>query len=141
MDKPREIPGVAVPKNHATTAQVAEVVARATVLGLDWVELCKKAGIERATAFRLKAGKASIASLRSVEEVLVKLEAKAPKPVVGSRSEAPVTEWAELGARLRELDPVRFAEMLNGLRLLVDAKEQEKNAFSMFLRPNPDRTR
>jgi hypothetical protein len=141
MDKPREIPGVAVPKNHATVAQVAEVVARAAAIGLDWVDLCKRAGIERATAFRLKAGRASIGSLRSVEEFLVKLEAKAPKQLVGSSAAAPITEWAELGARLRELDPNRFGEMLNGLRLLVDAKEQEKNAFSMFLRPNPDRPR
>jgi len=141
MEKPREIPGVAVPKNHATAAQVAEVVARANAIGQEWVELCKKAGIERATAFRLKAGKASIGSLRSVEDELVRIEAKSRRPLVGSNAESPLAEWAELGAKLRELDAARFAEMLTGVRLLVDAKIQEKNAFAMILRPNPDRAR
>ncbi len=39
-----------------------------------------------------------------------------------------MTEWAELGERLRGMEPVKFAEVMESLRAVVDAQEMISRA-------------
>ena len=136
MEKQRD---VAEFPNAAPKAAVDDAIRRAEALGYEWLDAVMKAGKSRNIAFTLKRGTASVASLRAVEDWLVKQEqTQRPKrPTEG----APISEWTALGTELLEIDPTEFARMLEGLREIVKAENAKRGAIRKMFRVNPDRPR
>lgn len=134
MDKQRSQEQIPVPKNAATKAQVEEVRLKAERLGIDFHDAVKEAGISRNTGYTLLRGRGSVGSLRTVEEWLL----KAAKNSSRRPNADPLAEWVALGKELHELDRRRFDEMLDGLRVVVDAKKREADGINHMFRGNPD---
>jgi len=123
-----------VPKNAATKSQVDAVKEKAESLGIDFHDAVKQAGISKNTGYTLLRGIGSIGSLRTIEAWLDKEGAKRPS----SKAADPLQEWLALGQDLHRLDRRRFDEMLDGLRIVVDAKRREADGISQMFRANPD---
>jgi hypothetical protein len=139
MEKRREIPAPKNP-NAPSRSDVERVRGRITALGLDWIDACEKAGLGRATAYRLLKGEASIGKLRELEEWVVKEEAKQHKPALGTKDEqdGKLSEWSSLGEELMRLDPARFADTLDGLRDVLASVKLTRSAFQKMFRATPD---
>jgi hypothetical protein len=134
-EKRREIPPNAAPKGL-----IESVLRRATEVDVDIHEAAKRAGLGRATGYRILDGTASLASVRKVDEWLVKQERKAKVPTIGNGEErdARLAEWNELGEKLLGIDPARFADALEGVRDMVEAVEKMQGAIRKMFRATPD---
>lgn len=132
-----------IPPNAAPRADVELLKKRVADLGYEWIDAIEKAGLGRATAYRFLKGTASVGSLRSAEEWVVKEEAKRRKPSVGTKDEQSdlVAEWMRLGESLMRHDPEQFLRTLDGLRDLVGSVELQQRAISKMFRATPDTER
>lgn len=132
-----------IPPNAAPRADVESMRKRVERLGMEWVDALHDAGISRATAFRFLNGKASVASLRRLDEWLLRQEQKKRVPTAGTKDaqDAAITQWTELGEKLMKLDPARFRGTLDGLRDLVESLELQHRAIGKMFRATPDHER
>lgn len=129
MEKQREIPPNAAPRET-----VERVKKRIEVIGVDFHDAVKRAGLSRNTGFKLLRGEGSQGSLRKIEDWLVREESKrGPRP-----KEDPIADWTELGRDLQQLDPRRFEAMLEGVREIVAVRKRESEVLLKMFRPNPD---
>lgn len=135
--KQDEIPPDKTPPNAAPVAEVADAVRLCDRLNLNWNASCEAAGVTRNTAYKLKHGKASVGSLRKVQRYLAEQEAKLPK----AKASDPVEEFRALGEQLFELSASEFDEVLQGLRIFVDAEKRKHEGFRSMFRVTPDRRR
>lgn len=129
-----------IPPNAAPRADVEAMKKRVERLGLDWVDALNDAGISRATAFRFLNGQASVASLRRLDEWLLKQEQKKRILSPGSKTvqDSAIARWTELGEKLMALEPERFREILDGLTEYVGGVEMQQRALSKMFRATPD---
>lgn len=136
--KPREIP-----PNAAAKADVDHVKRRIESLGLGWHDAIEKADLSRITGYRLLKGEASVASLRTLDEWVVREESRQSRPTLGTQDEAAalLEEWTRLGEELSRLDPTRFRQTLDGLRDVLESTKLTARAFSKMFRATPDHER
>jgi len=121
--------------NAPAKADVDRVTRRFERLnsGTDFIDAVIAAGFGRATAFRLRNGEASLATLRKFEEWVVKQENA--RGIRSSEIARAIEEWTELGDDLAKLDPDRFNEMLTALRAIVGATKTIDSAMRTMFRP------
>ena len=137
MEKKRQISAVdSGPRNAASKSDVERVVKRIEKLGLKLADAVTGAGYERATYFRLKKGKASVGTLRDVEEWVVSEETKRGEPTLGTKSDqdALLAEWTSIGDELMGLSPARYLTTLDGLRDVLDSERLAQRAAKKIFR-------
>lgn len=117
-----------LPPNAASIDEVNRVKKRLETLGFGFHEATKAAGISKSVSFRLLRGLASLASLRKLEDWLVREETRSPVPTVKA-TQSKQNEWASLGAAIADADPEGFETMLEGLRDLVKAERDRSIAL------------
>lgn len=127
-----------IPPNAPSRSELDRVKKRVIDLGREWHEFADAADVSRPVAYALLRGEGSVASLRKIDELAAREEAKRPTATKNSKVNR-AAEWAALGAELAELDPDRFEKMLDGLRDLVKAKRMEDAAILKMFRATPDR--
>jgi molybdenum-dependent DNA-binding transcriptional regulator ModE len=140
MDKRREIPGSQKP-NSAPRADVDRVLKRISELGLDVHVASKAAGLSRMTGYRFLDYEASVGSLRTLEEWVVKEEAKRQKTGATTTREQHdqlLAEWTRLGEELVQIAPARFADAMDGLRDMIESVRLQQRALHKMFRPTPD---
>jgi len=137
MEKRGQIPAK---PNAAPKADVDRVRARVEALGLDWHDAVKSSGLSYSTGYRFLNYEGSVGKLRTLEEWVVKEEAKRKQPArpTIAESDAQSAEWLELGRQLADLDPAQFQVVLEGLRDIVEATKLTQAAFRKMLRATPD---
>lgn len=112
---------------------------RAEVLGVPFDEVLKKAEISRSTIWRGETGKASVATLRRVEDKLTELEEE--RGIEGESAAARLRVWNMLGVELLLLDDSEgtFNEMIGRVQRILDLKKEQAEAMSALSRPLPPR--
>lgn len=139
MEKRGQIPTAQKP-NAAAKADVERIRQRVSDLGTEWNEAVKAAGLGYATGYRFLKGEASVASLRTLEEWVVKEELRRKKTPAPSPAEqdARLAEWLDLGRELMASDPRRFDVTLDGLRDVLQSVKLQQSAFRKMFRATPD---
>ena len=138
MDKRDPIPGGKNPKertfaNSASIDSVDKARERVEALDREWHEFATAAGVSRAVRFSLLRGEGSLASLRKIEDALVREEAKSKL-----KNLSPREAWNAIADELEKFGNGEFERMTEALQEVVRAEKRRRHALLKVFRATPD---